>query len=79
MHGNLAYGGPPPVHVPLLLLDALGLVPFEVGILDLRLPLPVLLEMHLAQILHLLLVLTLLLQVVVVHLATHHGLVPEGC
>ena len=77
VHSDVADGGAPLVKVTSLLGDAVLLPLIDVCILDLGLSLPVLLEMLLAQSLHLLRILLLLLKVGVVDLATHYCFIAE--
>ena len=78
MQRDVADGSPPAVEITLLLGHALLTVLVKVSILYLSLPLPVLFEVLLSEILHLGSVLLLLLNPGSVLLTAHHSLVPEG-
>ena len=78
MQRDVAYGGPPAVEITLLLGHAVLTVLVKVSILYLCLPLPVLFEVLLPEILHLGSVLLLLLNPCRIFLTAHYSLVPEG-
>jgi hypothetical protein len=75
VHAYVAYGCPPPVHVPLLLLHALHLELIQVRVLNLGLSLPVLLEVLLSEAVHLLGVYAALVQKDLVLRLSHNCLV----
>ena len=78
VHGDVAYGGPPAVQVPLLLGHALLTVLVKVSILDLSLSFPVLLQVFLPQFFHLCGILLLLLNISGVFFPSNNGLIGEA-
>lgn len=77
VHADVAYGGPPPVQIAFLFSDPLFLVLLEVSIFDLCLSFPILFQMFLSQLLHLLSVKFLLFNPGSVFLTTHDCFITE--